>query len=265
MKPSVIAQVAHEVNRAYCASLGDVSQPAWADAPEAQQQSILAGVAMHIANPLATPADSHAAWLADKLAAGWVFGLVKDADKKEHPCCVPYDELPAEQKAKDYVFRAVVHQLLAIVPELVPAAPALLVAPKLPDGFVVVTYIGRRDTFADRLYGSKLEFVQGQTRAVPPELARRLLGHADQFERAAVAAPSDDDTARVLAEGQLDKDEAAAKQFDLQGLYDQVAGMNKAALANFALVNYRQEIKTTDTLVNLRQQVTGFIDQYGAV
>lgn len=275
MKPSVIAQVAHEINRAYCASLGDVSQAAWADAPEVQQKSVLAGVAMHIANPTATPADSHASWLADKTAAGWVYGPVKDAEKKEHPCCVPYDDLPAEQKAKDYLFRAVVHQLLAIAPELAPAiaapaiaAPAKPAAPALPAGYEFVTYIGRRDTFIDRLYGSKLEFTQGQTRAVPPELARRFLNHADQFERPAAvdqSAGQADDTASVLAAAQLDKDEAAAKQFDLQGLYDQVATMNKAALAHFAKVNYRQDIKQADTLVNLRQQVTGFIDQYGAV
>ena len=269
MKPSVIAQVAHEINRAYCASLGDVSQAAWADAPEWQQQSALAGVAMHIASPAATPADSHASWLADKTAAGWVFGPVKDADKKEHPCCMPYDDLPAEQKAKDYLFRAVVHQLAAIAPELAPAIAADKppTAPDAPSGYVAVTYIGRRDAFIDRLYGSKLEFTQGQTRVLPPELARRLLNHADQFARPAAVDqfPQSDDTARVLAESQQAKDEAAAKQFDLQGLYDQVATMNKAALAHFAKVNYRQDIKQADTLVNLRQQVTGFIDQYGAV
>jgi len=279
MKPRVIAQVAHEINRAYCASLGDVSQAAWSDAPEWQRQSAMAGVAMHIANPTATPADSHASWLAEKIAAGWIYGPVKDADKKEHPCCVPYDELPAEQKAKDYLFRAVVHQLVAIAPEpastAAAAAPIKQAATELANGFIAVTYMGRRDTFLDRLYGSKLEFRQGQTRALPPELARRLLNHADQFERAVIKferaadplpeAEPEDNTTSMLAKAQLAKDEAAAKQLDLQGLYDQVATMNKAALAHFAKVNYRQEIKPADTLASLRQQVIGFIDQYGAV
>jgi len=279
MKPRVIAQVAHEINRAYCASLGDVSQAAWSDAPEWQRQSAMAGVAMHIANPTATPADSHASWLAEKIAAGWIYGPVKDADKKEHPCCVPYDELPAEQKAKDYLFRAVVHQLVAIAPEpastAAAAAPIKQAATELANGFIAVTYMGRRDTFLDRLYGSKLEFRQGQTRALPPELARRLLNHADQFERAVIKferaadplpeAEPEDNTTSMLAKAQLAKDEAAAKQLDLQGLYDQVATMNKAALAHFAKVNYRQEIKPADTLTSLRQQVIGFIDQYGAV
>ena len=35
-------------------------------------------------------------------------GPVKDADRKEHPCFVPYDELPADQKAKDYMFCGIV-------------------------------------------------------------------------------------------------------------------------------------------------------------
>ena len=106
-----IARVCHEVNRAYCASLGDDSQPPWADAPEWQRQSAIVGVQMHRANPDAGPDDSHNSWLAQKRADGWKYGPVKDPDKKEHPCCVPYHDLPREQQAKDYLFRAVVHAL----------------------------------------------------------------------------------------------------------------------------------------------------------
>ena len=95
-----IARVAHEINRAYCASLGDTSQPAWGDAPEWQKTSALVGVDMHLAKPDATPEQSHESWLDQKLAEGWKYGPVKDVEKKEHPCCVPYADLPAEQKAK---------------------------------------------------------------------------------------------------------------------------------------------------------------------
>ena len=106
-----IARICHEVNRAYCASLGDDSQPAWADAPQWQKDSAVNGVRMHLANPNATPEDSHGAWLAEKKAAGWTWGPVKDAGKKEHPCYIEYGRLPAEQRAKDYLFRGVVHAL----------------------------------------------------------------------------------------------------------------------------------------------------------
>lgn len=106
-----IARVAHEVNRAYCEAFGDKTQPSWEDAPEWQRSSAINGVEFHKANPDAGPNHSHDSWLAEKRAAGWKFGPVKDPQKKEHPCFVEYDELPVEQKAKDFLFRAVVHAL----------------------------------------------------------------------------------------------------------------------------------------------------------
>ena len=106
-----IARVAHEVNRAYCFSLGDASQVEWENAPEWQKKSTIAGVEFHLNNPTAGPSGGHDSWLRMKIADGWKYGPVKNADKKEHPCCVEYHELPREQKAKDYIFLAVVHAL----------------------------------------------------------------------------------------------------------------------------------------------------------
>lgn len=111
MTPEQIAKVAHEVNRAYCLALGDTSQVAWEDAPQWQRDSAINGVNFHLANPTAGPDHSHNEWLKEKQEAGWKYGPVKDAEKKEHPCFVPYEELPVEQQAKDYLFRAVVHEL----------------------------------------------------------------------------------------------------------------------------------------------------------
>jgi len=106
-----IARAAHQINRAYCQALGDNSQLPWEDAPEWQKKSAIAGVSFHIDHPTASPSASHDSWLRLKVADGWKYGPVKDAEKKEHPCCVEYHELPTEQKAKDYIFRAVVHAL----------------------------------------------------------------------------------------------------------------------------------------------------------
>lgn len=111
MPPIEIARVCHEVNRAYCASIGDLSQPAWEDAPEWQRQSAITGVKFTIDNPDAKPSASHESWLAEKKRDGWKYGPVKDPAKKEHPCFVPYEQLPAEQKSKDYLFQAVVRAL----------------------------------------------------------------------------------------------------------------------------------------------------------
>lgn len=111
MRPADIARVAHEVNRAYCESLGDRSCPPWEIAPASMQESAINGVRFHFANPDAGPAESHENWLRAREAMGWRWGPVKDEQRKEHPCMLPYDHLPAEQRAKDFLFRGVVHAL----------------------------------------------------------------------------------------------------------------------------------------------------------
>lgn len=106
-----IARVCHEVNREYCRSLGDYSQPTWEDAPEWQKDSARAGVRLHLEHPEAGPAASHSSWMAQNQAEGWVYGPIKDTEAKVHPCMVPFAELPREQQAKDFIFRAIVHAL----------------------------------------------------------------------------------------------------------------------------------------------------------
>jgi len=110
-KTAQTARVCHEANRALCLAHGDTSQVAWEDAPAPIKASAIDGVRYAIEHPEATPEDSHDNWRAFKVAEGWVYGPVKDADKKTHPCLVEYDKLPAEQRAKDYVFQAIVHAL----------------------------------------------------------------------------------------------------------------------------------------------------------
>lgn len=107
-----IARVAHEINKAYCDSIGETpAQPSWNDAPEWQRSSALNGVDFHIENPDALPSASHESWMKQKTEEGWKYGPVKDAEKKEHPCYVPYEELPTAQKSKDFLFKSVIHEL----------------------------------------------------------------------------------------------------------------------------------------------------------
>lgn len=109
MNPEIIeacAQAAHESNRAYCRAISDTSQPSWDDAPDWQKDSARKGVVGALAGN--TPEQSHESWLAEKVATGWAYGLVKNPDTKQHPCMVPYAELPAAQRAKDHLYLAVV-------------------------------------------------------------------------------------------------------------------------------------------------------------
>lgn len=114
MTPEQIAQVCHEANRGLTAIIGDVPvQAAWADAPEEMKRSSVLGVKWRLANPGAAASAQHDEWMRQKLADGWKLGPVKDAEKKEHPALVPYEQLSSAVQQKDAVFTAIV---LALAP-----------------------------------------------------------------------------------------------------------------------------------------------------
>lgn len=108
-----IARVCHEANRVFCDYNGDTSQHKWEDAPEWQRQSSIAGVRFIAFNPDAGDHATHDNWMRDKIADGWKFGEVKDAEAKTHPCLVPFDELPADQQFKDKLFCTIVRAMMA--------------------------------------------------------------------------------------------------------------------------------------------------------
>jgi hypothetical protein len=103
-----IAKTAHEVNRVFCEFQGDNSQLPWDSAPEWQRMSAIAGVIFLKEHPEAGVSALHDNWVNDKLADGWTYGPVKDAELKTHPCIVPFERLPRDQQYKDHLFRAVV-------------------------------------------------------------------------------------------------------------------------------------------------------------
>lgn len=272
MKRELIAQVAHEINRAYCQSLGDDTQASWADAPEWQKLSALAGVDMHLANPDATPEQSHEAWLAQKVADGWRHGEVKDAEAKLHPCVVPYAELPAEQKAKDYIFRAIVHALEAIpdaddaLLDHIKASPAQQAAGfAIPDSCKAVQYIGPRSPWNDRVYHTGLSFVTNQVRNVPKDIAHKLLRHIDLFKEAEQTAPvRQDDTQFQLKDGE--KFEAAKDEASLEmDIIDRVNSMqDKDGLIELALTRYQLKLPKTMRAETMRERIADHITRFGA-
>ncbi len=109
-----IAGACHKANRLYCESIGDFTQPLWAYAPIWQRESAIAGVENCLNADNWSPEQSHESWLAQKEADGWIYGEAKDPERKEHPCMVPYDQLPAEQKVKDIIFVTIARTLFAV-------------------------------------------------------------------------------------------------------------------------------------------------------
>lgn len=106
-----IARIAHEANRAYCACVGDDSQVSWADAPAWQRNPALRNVQDIVSGRITSAEQSHAGWLAAKIADGWVYGPAKDASRKTHPCILSHAELPAVEKVKGVLFFSIVRAL----------------------------------------------------------------------------------------------------------------------------------------------------------
>lgn len=110
MKVLMIAALCHAANAAYCASIGDDTQVPWDAAPEWQKVSAMKGVEFCIAHPDASASANHDSWMAEKIAAGWVYGEVEDpsATPPTHPCIMSFDQLPPQQQFKDVLFKTIV-------------------------------------------------------------------------------------------------------------------------------------------------------------
>lgn len=109
-----IAEVCHEANRVIQRFIGDEVSPAWKDAPDWQRESTLEGTAKSLHPQYPSQYGEHAShdsWMEKKLRDGWRYGPKKDGEAKTHPCLLPYDSLPLEQKAKDGLFVSIVHIL----------------------------------------------------------------------------------------------------------------------------------------------------------
>lgn len=105
-----IAEVCHEANRVIQRLVDDpVVSPVWEEAPEWQILANIEGVRGALRGN--TPEASHESWLEHRLADGWVYGPEKDEAAKTHPCLIPYDELPPQQRIKDVLFVGIVRAL----------------------------------------------------------------------------------------------------------------------------------------------------------
>lgn len=58
MNAEQIAQIVHEANRAYCATIGDFSQAKWDEAPDWQKASAIDGVAANLRGEILTSAQT---------------------------------------------------------------------------------------------------------------------------------------------------------------------------------------------------------------
>jgi hypothetical protein len=111
-KRTTAAMAIHEINKIYCGACGDNSQKPWEEAEDWQRKAAY-DLVDSVAQGEMTARQSHEAWLSAKEKDGWVYGEVKDGEKKMHPCMVPYDQLPEFQKCKDTIQEAAARGILS--------------------------------------------------------------------------------------------------------------------------------------------------------
>jgi len=45
--------------------------------------------------------NTHDIWAVQRIAEGWKYGAERNDERKEHPCLVPYEDLPESEKEYD--------------------------------------------------------------------------------------------------------------------------------------------------------------------
>jgi hypothetical protein len=45
----------------------------------------------------------HEVWAQKRISEGWKYGTARNDDRKEHPCLVPYENLPEDERVYDLV------------------------------------------------------------------------------------------------------------------------------------------------------------------
>jgi hypothetical protein len=118
-----------------------------------------------------------------------------------------------------------------------------------------IKYIGHRPVYKDGCYGTKAEFVQGQTLMVADEVARKMLRHPDVYVLGEAPASATDEVAEPA-------DRTGQKDVDLQEAIDSLRTMNKVSLKQYAQTHFRVELPDA-AVGEMRDRVRTMVEQYG--
>ena len=118
---------------------------------------------------------------------------------------------------------------------------------------VPVKYIGKRPSYTDGTFGTRINFDRGDSRMVPLNIAKLMLKHPDVYTEGDADAPVVE-----IAPPRKEEDET-------QNMRDAVANMDKESLATFAKTHFNASIDKRKAVNDLRIQVTGMVDQFGVV
>lgn len=85
-----------------------------ADMDPARKESIRNAIKYALENDT-SPEESHISWLEAQEKLGYVYGPVIDRVALQHPCMVPYNQLPEAQKTKDAMFVSIINTTKGIL------------------------------------------------------------------------------------------------------------------------------------------------------
>jgi hypothetical protein len=71
----------------------------YAPAPLSTEDVVLGAEILDVVEKLA--ANAHEVWARQRMLDGWVYGPQRSDEARQHPCLVPYLELPESEKAYD--------------------------------------------------------------------------------------------------------------------------------------------------------------------
>lgn len=135
---------------------------------------------------------------------------------------------------------------------------------------ISVTYIGRRDSFTDTLYGTKLHFDRGQTHFMPRELAERFLRHpefsassVDTTPAASTQISEQTDTEAQLEAARVEQEKLQQEANRLSDVRQSISLMDKDKVLEFVRVNFNQTLAKNAKLENLQAKAVQLIDQFG--
>ncbi len=97
-----IAQMGHDLHVAIQRALGDESVQIWSELPADawQRDSMFAQIERVRNNPRLTAEAEHEAWRAERMAAGWAYGKIRDNEAKVSPLLIQWADLPFQYRAK---------------------------------------------------------------------------------------------------------------------------------------------------------------------
>jgi len=134
-----------------------------------------------------------------------------------------------------------------------------------------IKYIGKRETYVEGMYGSKIEFTKGESVDVDNKLAAKLLRHKDQYIEDTESAGSADDiedtnSADDIEDTNSDDDTESTDSDDdpMQDVRDSIVTMDKQSLIDFAEANFSGlSLNKRKSEENLRVELIQLVDRYG--